>query len=146
MIIVPAQNRSEMEACADIWLQASLVAHDFVSADFWHGNYEAMKEQYLPDSDLYLAKENQTILGFAAVYQGMLSALFVQSTSWSKGVGSGLLRHVQGLYAELTLTVYSRNSRAMSFYLHHGFAVSKELVCQHTGEPELLMLWKREGS
>ncbi|MEG6502164.1 MULTISPECIES: GNAT family N-acetyltransferase [unclassified Desulfovibrio] len=146
MIIIPVHNRSEIEACADIWLQASLAAHDFVSADFWHENHAAMKEQYLPGSDCYLAKEEEAFLGFAAVYQGALAALFVRPVSWSKGGGSELLRHVQDLYAELTLTVYSRNSRAVNFYLRHGFAVSKEQACQHTGEPELLMLWKGTGS
>ena len=105
-----------------------------------------MKEQYLPGSDAYLAKEGETIIGFAAVCQGALEALFVRPTCWGKGVGSRLLWHVQGLHTELTLAVYSRNSRAVSFYLHHGFTVCREQTCPHTGEPEILMLWQRAGS
>ena len=143
MIIIPAKDRSQIGACADIWLQASLAAHDFVAPDFWSAHYDAMKEQSLPGSDVYLAKEDGTFLGFAAVNQGALAALFVLTACWGKGVGSGLLRHVQGMHEELTLAVYSKNSRAVSFYLHHGFTVSKEQTCPHTGEPEILMLWKR---
>lgn len=146
MIIIPAKDRSEIGACADIWLQASLVAHDFVAPDFWREHYYAMKEQYLPGSDVYLAKEDCTVLGFAAVSQGALEALFVLPACWGKGVGSVLLRHVQDLHAELTLAVYSKNSRAVGFYLHHGFTVSREQDCLHTGEPEILMLWKKEGN
>ncbi len=146
MIIIPAKDRSEIETCADIWLQASLAAHDFVAPDFWREHYDAMKEQYLPGSDVYLAKEDGTVLGFAAVSQEALAALFVLPACWGKGVGSGLLRHVRGMHEELTLAVYSKNSRAVSFYLHHGFTVSKEQTCPHTGEPELLMLWKKAGS
>ena len=142
MNIVPAHNRSEIGTCADIWLQASLAAHDFVPPDFWRKHLGAMKEQYLPASEVYLSKEEGTILGFAALYQGALEALFVRPAYWGKGVGSRLLRHVQNLHAELTLTVYSKNSRAVSFYLHHGFTVSKEQTCQHTGEPEVVMRWQ----
>ena len=57
MNIVPAHNRSEIETCADIWLQASLAAHDFVPSDFWRKHLGAMKEQYLPASEVYLSKE-----------------------------------------------------------------------------------------
>ena len=146
MIIIQTSDRSEIEACADIWLQASLAAHDFVDPDFWRKNYDAMKEQYLPGSDVYLAKEKNTVIGFAALCQGALEALFVRPVWWGKGVGSRLLRHVQGLHTELTLAVYSRNNRAVSFYLHHGFTVSKKQTCPHTGEPEILMLWQRMGS
>jgi len=146
MIITLTKGSLEIAACADIWLQASLAAHNFVAPDFWHENYSAMKEQYLPSSDLYLAKEKDTILGFAALYQGALEALFVRPACWGKGVGSRLLRHVQNLHAELALAVYSKNSRAMNFYLHHGFTVCREQTCPHTGEPELLMLWENEES
>ena len=146
MIIIPAKDNSEIKACADIWLQASLAAHDFVAPDFWHENYEAMKEQYLPASDLYLAKEKDIVMGFAAVHQGALEALFVRPACWGKGVGSRLLQHLQGLHAELALAVYSKNTRAVNFYLRHGFTMSKEQVCPHTGEPELLMLWKKAES
>jgi len=142
MIITLTKDSSEIKACADIWLQASLAAHDFIPPDFWHEHYEVMKEQYLPGSDVYLPKLEDTVMGFAAVNPGALAALFVQPTCWGKGVGSRLLRHIQDLHAELILTVYSRNSRAVNFYLHHGFTVCKEQNCPHTGEPEILMLWK----
>jgi len=142
MNITLAKDSSEIEACADIWLQASLAAHDFVPPDFWRKHLGAMKEQYLPASEVYLSKEEGTILGFAALDQGALEALFVQPAYWGKGVGSRLLRHVQNLHAELTLAVYSKNSRAVSFYLHHGFAVSKEQTCPHTGESEVVMRWQ----
>lgn len=142
MIITPAKERSDITACADIWLQASLVVHSFVSPDFWHENYEAMKEQYLPGSDVYLAKLEDAAIGFAAVNQGALEALFVRPASWGKGVGSRLLRHAQNLHAELALAVYSKNSRAVNFYLRYGFTVCREQLCPHTGEPELLMLWE----
>ena len=146
MLVTQTKDRSEITACADIWLQASLAAHDFAAPDFWHGHYEAMKEQYLPASEVYLAKEEDAAMGFAAVHQGALEALFVRPTWWGKGVGSRLLRHIQDLHTELTLAVYSKNGRAVDFYLHHGFTEIQEQTCPHTGEPEISMLWKKAES
>ena len=143
MNITQALLPSEMQACADIWLEASIAAHDFIPPEFWKSNYSAMLEQYLPATDVYLAQEQGIIVGFAALHQGTLAALFVLPVRWSKGVGALLLQYVQALHAELKLTVYAKNSRAINFYLRHGFAIQQEQTCSHTSEPELLMLWKK---
>ena len=136
----------EIETCADIWLQASLAAHDFISPDFWRAHHTSMKEQYLPASDVYLAKEMAAVLGFAAVYLGALEALFVRPGYWGRGVGSGLLQYVQGLHARLELAVYGKNSRALNFYLQHGFTKTGGQTCPHTGEQEISMQWQKPGS
>ena len=143
MKITQALLPSEIQSCADIWLESSIAAHSFIEPEFWRSNYSAMLEQYLPAADIYLAKDEEAIAGFAALYQGRLAALFVLPAWWSKGVGSLLLQLVQELHEELQLTVYAKNSRAISFYLRHGFATQQEQVCPHTREPELLMLWKK---
>lgn len=145
MNITQALLPSEMQACADIWLEASIAAHTFIPHDFWRDNHVAMREQYLPAADVYLAQEQGIIVGFAALHQGTLAALFVLPAWWSKGVGSLLLQHVQGLHAELKLTVYAKNSRAINFYLRHGFITQQEQTCAHTSEPELQMLWNRKN-
>ena len=33
-----------------IWLEASLIAHDFVPAEFWHADHEVMTSEILPGS------------------------------------------------------------------------------------------------
>lgn len=64
-----------------------------------------MKEQYLPASTIYAVKEQAVIVGFAAVHQDSLAALFVSPKWWGKNIGSQLLRHVQGLHPKLHLSV-----------------------------------------
>ncbi|MCL1940119.1 MAG: GNAT family N-acetyltransferase [Desulfovibrionaceae bacterium] len=134
----------EIALCADIWLQASILAHDFIAPDFWRNNRNAMKEHYLPASTIYAAKKQAVIVGFAAVYQDSLAALFVSPEWWNKGIGSKLLRHAQMAHSKLSLNVYTKNSGAIRFYQKYGFSVLNEQICSHTGEPELRMGWRKK--
>ncbi len=45
--------------------------------------------------------------------------------------------------AELNLSVYEKNIRAVKFYRREGFAVRSEGVYENTGEREYFMVWKR---
>ncbi len=146
MVITQASTVSEIKFCADIWLQASIAAHTFIAPEFWKNQYTAMCEHYLPASEVYALKKQTAIIGFAAVHQGSLAALFISPEWWGKGAGSRLLQHVQQRYPELSLSVYAQNSRAACFYRKHGFSIVREQVCSHTEEPELVMHWKNEDA
>ena len=111
---------------------------------FWASTHRAIAEEYLPASEVYLVKKQSQITGFAAVHEGALAALFVDPAEWGNGVGTKLLCHAQTLYENLTLAVYKSNERAVGFYQKHGFFVQSEQICVHTGEPELLMLWRKD--
>jgi putative acetyltransferase len=145
MHISQVTTAPEISLCAEIWLKASILAHDFIAPEFWRSNLSAMKEQYLPASTVYAAKNQLTILGFAAVYQDSLAALFVSPEWWNKGIGSELLRHVQTVHSKLNLNVYTKNSGAIRFYQKYGFSALNEQTCPHTGESELLMCWRKDG-
>lgn len=135
--------KPEIKRCADIWLEASLAGHSFVASEFWHSNLAAMRERYLPTATIYAAKDGASVLGFAAVREESLEALFVSPGWWGKGVGGSILKHVQTKYSELRLSVYVKNFRAIGFYRKYGFCVLHEQTCPHTGEPEFVMRWER---
>lgn len=143
MPIFEVSTEAEIKRCADIWLQGSLAAHDFIAPEFWHENLNAMREHYLPASTLYAIKEASELFAFAAVHEGRLAALFVSPDRWGKSFGGQLLRHVQKVYPELQLSVYTKNVKAMQFYLKHGFKISSEQICPHTKEPEMVMCWRK---
>lgn len=144
MIIERTDNCLELKKCADIWLDASINAHTFVKPEFWRANHAAMFEEYLPVSEVFIAREQSKIIGFAAIHENSLAALFVAPAEWGKGVGSKLLCHVKDVYENLTLAVYKSNIRAVKFYQKHGFSLRNEQICSRTGEPELLMLWRKD--
>jgi integrase/GNAT superfamily N-acetyltransferase len=145
-ITLDSVNTPEAYAiCSDIWLQASIVAHPFIEREFWKNNQRAMTEQYLPASQVCIAYEEGIPVGFTATHGNTLEALFVLPTRWKSGIGRRLINQLFSEHEELQLTVYQKNQRAIAFYQRMGFITGRQQECQHTGEVELLMSWKRNG-
>ena len=140
---VPAETPADYAACADIWLEASLLAHDFVPPALWTAQREAMARHYLPASQVTVFRHAGRPIAFAAVCspdgEDLLAALFVAPAFWRKGFGSALLRHV--LRGRVRLDVYRANTGALAFYKSMGFVPVGESLCGHTGQPQMAMLW-----
>lgn len=134
---------ADTDAVVDIWLRASLRAHDFVPAEFWHQRVGDLRDTYLPAAESYVYEAAGIVLGFLSLLDNTVAALFVRPESQGHGVGSRLLDHAKGLTSELTLTVYKANERSVAFYEQHGFVTQQEQLDPHTGQPELLMVWSR---
>ncbi len=43
----------DVDCVLSIWLEASIKAHDFVGADFWQKQLNAMRDVYIPNSETY---------------------------------------------------------------------------------------------
>lgn len=129
----------DMDAVLDIWLSASIQAHDFVAPSFWESHVETMRTVYMPASEAYVYCEETTIIGFYALSGNTLAALFVAPKYQRRGVGKALLAHAKTQRPVLTLSVYQENRASCQFYLSHGFSIAGEQVDAHTGHPEYLM-------
>lgn len=139
-IMIRALYRPEdLPSIVDIWLEASIKAHDFVPASFWEARVCDMRDTYLPTSDLYLAMEGQEVCGFYALINGELMALFVKPDKQGAGIGSKLLEHAKSKCRDLSLCVYKANTPSIHFYEKHGFTIEGEQIDEHTGELELVM-------
>ena len=139
-LIREASGSRDCQTCADIWLAASLVAHDFIDGDFWRAQRAAMAEMYLPEADLLLMIERDgQAAGFAAMKGRRLAALFVRPATQGRGLGRELMLHLFGLYPEMELAVYRKNPRAAAFYQSLGFEPAGEGFCAHSGEAEIRM-------
>ena len=60
-------NADDFQTLSEIWLEASLLAHDFIPASHWQDNKIAMQEVYLPAAQVYLLEDEHAICGFIAV-------------------------------------------------------------------------------
>ncbi|WP_404298232.1 GNAT family N-acetyltransferase [Halomonas sp.] len=133
----------EIPLLADIWLRASRRAHDFVPAAYWESHLDAMVEERLPGAEELLVLEVESrVIGFAALNGEHLEALFVDPEVQSYGHGSRLMAHAMAHHSRLSLCVFSRNVRAVSFYRRLGFQVVEERIEPLTGEAETLMAWQ----
>lgn len=129
-----------LEAVMKIWLESNILAHDFISQNYWQENYKQV-EKVLPDAEIFVYEEGDAVLGFIGLTENYIAGIFVDANSQSQGIGKALLDHVKKSSSQLSLQVYKKNSRAVRFYIREGFDVLNEQTDEHTGETELVMSW-----
>ena len=134
---------TDCDALLDIWLSASLQAHDFVPEAFWRDQLGAMREHYLPLAETRVLEQGGAPLAFASVHEGRLAALFVSPEQQGCGLGLQLLEAVMAERTRLELDVYQANRRATAFYRRAGFKVIAQGHDPHTGQAQLTMAWSR---
>ncbi|WP_107331385.1 GNAT family protein [Metapseudomonas otitidis] len=100
----------------DIWLEASLQAHDFIPEAFWHSQRDAVFNHYLPAAENWVVEESGQVRGFLSMVENHLAALFIHPA------------HV----------------KAVGFYRSAGFEVVAEARDAATGQPELTLRWLGE--
>ncbi|WP_289024250.1 N-acetyltransferase [uncultured Salegentibacter sp.] len=137
-------NTKDIETVVELWYETSIIAHDFIQADYWEKNKEAMASIYLPNSETYLAIEDEKIAGFVAMAENFLAAIFVNNQIQGKGIGRKLLNFVKDTRTMIQLKVYKKNMKTVDFYRSQGFEVISENKEEKTGEYEFLMEWREE--
>lgn len=129
----------DIDSVLDIWLTASIKAHDFVAAEFWSNHLDAMRDLYIPASQVYVYEKESVVLGFYALHDNSLAALFVDPEHQGAGIGSQLMAHALQQRRQLELTVYKDNAPSVAFYLARGFNIISEQTDEHTGHIEYVM-------
>ncbi|WP_119396307.1 N-acetyltransferase [Salinibius halmophilus] len=130
---------SDIAKLLNIWLEASMQAHDFVEPEFWRTQLPNMRDEYLPASQVFVFEQDGVIYGFYALHEASLAALFVAPKEQGKGIGKALLEHAKSQRETLSLTVYKRNDSSYKFYLSQGFVVQNEQIDPQTGQVEYAM-------
>lgn len=134
----------DIDAVMQIWLKTNLQAHDFISADYWQSNFNAVKEM-LPQAEVYVHEDDRTkqIDGFLGLNGNYIEGIFVKKVAQSKGIGTQLLNRAKEVRSTLRLSVYQKNEKAIQFYLREEFDIRSENIDGNTGEKEFVMVWNR---
>ncbi|WP_061030809.1 N-acetyltransferase [Vibrio splendidus] len=130
---------ADIETVLDIWLTASIKAHDFVAPEFWESQVGNMRDIYIPASITYVYQVDGEVCGFYSLYEGILAAIFVSPQHQGCGVGKQLIQHAKLEYPNLSLNVYKENQATIEFYLSQGFSIVSEQTDEHTGHQEYTM-------
>ncbi|MBB3190820.1 GNAT family N-acetyltransferase [Halomonas cerina] len=136
----------DLPVLVDIWRRAALHAHDFLPAAFWEARVDDMVTRRLPGCEILVLDAGGRVLGFAALDGDHLDALYVEPDVQSFGYGAQLLAHAMQGRRRITLDVYTRNVRAVSFYHRMGFTAIGEQADPDSGESETRMEWCAEPS
>lgn len=137
-------NEHDIDKVMEIWLNANIKAHDFIDKNYWIDNYDLVKNEYLPNSKIYVYEEEELIKGFIGIINSsFIGGLFVVIESQNKGIGGKLLDKVKDKIDNLSLTVYKDNINAIQFYKKNGFKIVVEEIDEDTNKVQLIMEYKK---
>ncbi|MGL6316440.1 N-acetyltransferase [Vibrio sp. WXL103] len=137
--MIRKHTAKDIDCILDIWLKASIQAHDFVAAEFWQSQVDNMRNVYLPMSESYVYEVDSKIVGFYSLYENLLAAIFVSLNDQGKGIGKQLINDAKQRRSSLTLNVFKANEASHRFYISQGFEVVSEQADEHTGQAEYTM-------
>lgn len=136
-------KETDISQVADIWLDTNIKAHDFIPAQYWRNNFDAVKELF-KQAEIYVYEDGKNIQGFIGLNKDYIEGIFVTGKAQSHGIGRLLLDFVKDRKKELHLSVYQKNMRAVRFYQREGFEIQCEHLDENTGEKDYLMIWKQK--
>lgn len=128
-----------------LWLESTTFAHPFIDEQYWHDSLALVRDVYLPAAQTWVWEENDTLLGFVSVMDNQfVGALFVAPQALHRGIGSALLNEVKQRYPMLSLEVYQKNGRAVSFYHALSFRIEDGAWQEETKHPTWIMRWQAD--
>lgn len=136
-------KNNDIVEVVELWYKISIKAHDFISPNYWKENKKTMGTIYLPNSETYLAIKEGNIVGFIAMVENYLAAIFVKNNIQGNGVGKKLLNYIKERRETIQLKVYKKNYNSINFYKNQGFKILSENIEEVTNEVELLMEWNK---
>lgn len=138
-------KETDLNDVMQIWLNTNIKAHNFIDAKYWMDNYDMVKKM-LPLAEIYVHEHDgsERIDGFIGLNGSYIEGIFVEEAAQSKGIGKRLLDFTKEIKPSLSLNVYQKNVRAVSFYQREHFLIQLEHTDENTGEKEFIMIWEKE--
>ena len=135
-------RKDDLNTVMKIWLDTNINAHDFVPKKYWLDNYEMVRDM-LPQAEIYVYGDDIThmIQGCIGLSEEYIEGICVREEFQSGGIGKQLLNYVKQMKSSLSLSVYQKNTRAVSFYQREDFVVKSENKDYDTNEKEFIMSW-----
>ena len=136
-------QKDDINKVADIWLDTNIKAHNFIPAEYWKSNFKSVKEALLL-AEVYVYEYDTEIQGFIGMNGEYIEGVFVSDEYQSQGIGARLLNYIKNNRDKLSLSVYQKNSRAISFYKREGFEIQHSGLDEVTGEKDYVMTWQHK--
>lgn len=132
----------DLEQLAQLWLNGNLQAHSFIPAQYCKNQFVNIKKM-LPEANIFVYRNNETIIGFLGELDGYIAGLFVDMNYRNQGVGSRLINYLKQINDKLTLSVYVDNINAVNFYENKDFIIDSVGMDTETDSKEYHMIWEK---
>lgn len=142
--VIRILRENDLTTVMQIWLNTNINAHNFIPKKYWTDNYDAVKDLLL-QAEIYVYEndESHEIMGFMGLTNNYIGGIFVKEEFQSKGIGKQLLNYAKKIKQFLSLNVYQKNVRALSFYQREKFIIQSESIDDYTNEKEFIMSWSK---
>ncbi|MEO3719983.1 GNAT family N-acetyltransferase [Pediococcus acidilactici] len=97
----------------------------------------------LPEANIFVYRNNETIIGFLGELDGYIAGLFVDMNYRNQGAGSRLINYLKQINDKLTLSVYVDNINAVKFYENKDFIIDSVGMDTETDSKEYHMIWEK---
>ena len=121
----------------DVWYRASLIAHSFLSNEFFETERRQIAEHWLPMTETTVYETDGRVVGFLSLIGNEVGAIFVDPDYQGRRIGRALMDRARDSRPFLELSVLEENSIGRRFYDAYGFEFVDRHVGQATGQPEL---------
>ena len=130
-MVIRESRESDRAAILEIVNDAAQAYRGVIPADRWHDPYMSADEL---DNEIaggvvfWVAEEDGRLSGVMGIQDkgdvALVRHAYVASNTQKKGVGTGLLRHVEGLAGKpILIGTWASASWAIEFYRRNGFSV-----------------------
>ncbi|MDQ5849787.1 MAG: GNAT family N-acetyltransferase [Pseudomonadota bacterium] len=131
MVLIREIREADLAAAVAIVNEAAQAYRDVIPADRWHEPYmprDELRKEIADGVVFWVAEEDGRLLGVMGIQDKGEMALvrhaYVTPSVQRKGVGTRLLRHVEGLTGKPVLIgTWAAASWAIEFYQRNGFTV-----------------------
>ena len=137
----------DIDAVLHIWLEGNLQAHPYIPRQYWLEQWVPMRQLYLPQATVWVFEEEKEkiVKAFIGIVENsFIAGLFVLPDFQGQGIGRALLAYCQNQYENLTLQVYCKNKKAISFYEKNNFQILAKQQEEENREDEFVMHWEKD--
>ena len=144
--MVRLYQEKDVETILEVWYQASLIAHPFLSEAFLEEERRNIHDLFLPNSQTWVEERQNKVVGFISLSGHEVGGLFVHPTWQRQGVGKALMDQANSLHDSLELDVFEANEQGRMFYAKYGFAPLYTFKDDTTGQMQIKLRYEGKAT
>ena len=132
---------SDVDAVVSVWRETSDLAHPFLSKAFQDKEADNVRNVYPNFAKIWVREEAGEIVGFVAMIEAEVGAIFVRPAYHGRGFGRELMDFVIARTGAVTLDVFKDNAVGRRFYDRYGFRQVGEYLHEPSGQMTLKLAY-----
>ncbi|MGH1456831.1 MAG: GNAT family N-acetyltransferase [Alphaproteobacteria bacterium] len=131
-ILIRHYKDTDLSAVMSAWESANALAHPFLEKGFVDKLRHDIPNIYLPNADVWVSEYNGKVVGFIALIENEVGAIFVDTQFHKLGIGKTLMDKAVSLHPKLEVDVFTDNAMGRRFYSSYGFTQMLEKTHEET--------------